>query len=91
MRRNAKVSQSAGFCFLGLQKFILDKIVMQFIIDNACECGGTAYTTDLKSVGETLGVQIPPFAPKKRICLMDKCVFLSDTFPCGNEIHALGA
>ena len=28
-----------------------------------CECGGTAYTADLKSAGETLGVRIPPFAP----------------------------
>ncbi|MDD6887067.1 MAG: hypothetical protein PUE41_01130, partial [bacterium] len=26
-------------------------------------CGGTAYTTDLKSVGESLRVQIPPTAP----------------------------
>ena len=26
-------------------------------------CGGTAYTADLKSAGETLGVQIPPSAP----------------------------
>ena len=29
-----------------------------------CDCGGTAYTTDLKSVGESLRVQIPPIAPK---------------------------
>ena len=31
-----------------------------------CDRGGTAYTTDLKSVGETLRVQIPPVAPKMR-------------------------
>ncbi len=30
-----------------------------------CECGGTAYTADLKSAGESLGVQIPPFAPRR--------------------------
>ena len=28
-----------------------------------CASGGTAYTTDLKSVGESLRVQIPPRAP----------------------------
>ena len=26
-------------------------------------CGGTAYTTDLKSVGESLRVQVPPSLP----------------------------
>ena len=31
----------------------------------SCECGGTAYTADLKSAGESLRVQIPPFAPRK--------------------------
>ena len=31
----------------------------------ACGCGGTAYTTDLKSVGETLRVQISPAAPRR--------------------------
>ena len=31
-----------------------------------CDRGGTAYTTDLKSVGETLRVQIPPAAPKAK-------------------------
>ena len=30
----------------------------------SCECGGTAYTADLKSAGETLGVRVPPPAPK---------------------------
>ena len=29
------------------------------------KCGGTAYTADLKSAGESLRVQIPPFAPNK--------------------------
>ena len=31
----------------------------------SCECGGTAYTADLKSAGESLRVQIPPFAPNQ--------------------------
>ena len=32
----------------------------------SCECGGTAYTADLKSAGESLRVQIPPTAPCRR-------------------------
>lgn len=32
-------------------------------VSRICASGGTAYTTDLKSVGESLRVQIPPRAP----------------------------
>ena len=44
-----------------------------------CDRGGTAYTTDLKSVGETLRVQIPPVAPKKEP--INSSVFGSFLFP----------
>ena len=36
-----------------------------------CECGGTAYTADLKSAGESLRVQIPPFAPTNNAWITD--------------------
>ena len=42
------------------------------------KCGGTAYTADLKSAGESLRVQIPPFAPEKKQSLsIDKGCFFS--------------
>ena len=53
-------------------------------INFACGCGGTAYTTDLKSVGESLRVQIPPAAPR-RSKLYIAC---SDFFQKSERAHA---
>ena len=47
------------------------------------KCGGTAYTADLKSAGESLRVQIPPFAPNKHGSLNTKLpCFLLSINPC---------
>ena len=39
------------------------ELVILKLVPRTCASGGTAYTTDLKSVGESLRVQIPPRAP----------------------------
>ena len=56
----------------------------------SCARGGTAYTTDLKSVGETLRVQIPPRAPThppNRIDVLGGCAFFESTMLATSRVR----
>ena len=50
-------------------------------------CGGTAYTADLKSAGESLRVQISPAAPGRRKAADTGCFFAYLQLICSRSIH----